>query len=87
MTTNVEGRLAEIERKIAHLDYTYTDCAILIRLARLAVRMADTLDWIHRQKDSFFAECSQAEEIVTRCSSALAAFRAFNSATSGEGKQ
>jgi hypothetical protein len=29
------------------------------------------LEWIVGQKDLFFAECSQAEEIITRCQSAL----------------
>lgn len=29
----------------------------------------DTIKWISNQQDLFFAECSQAEEIVARCRS------------------
>ena len=35
-------------------------------------RLREVWEWVAGQKNLFFAECSQAEEIVTRCKNALA---------------
>ncbi len=36
-------------------------------LARQFLRAVEVIQWIASQQDLFFAECSQAEEIVSRC--------------------
>ena len=47
-------------------------------------KLLETVEWIASQQDLFFAECSQAEEIVERCKESLAVVRAERVQKGGE---
>ncbi len=45
---------------------------VLFRLVGQRDALLETVQWISGQSNLFFAECSQAEEIIVRCQKAIA---------------
>ena len=61
-----------LEKEVAMLKESRSKAVEQEQRSRVeANRLRGVVEWVASQKDLFFAECSQAEEIVARCREAL----------------